>query len=117
MLPAASLPAVAATMRRYLDQLACVLRPGSVGGADLALRSLAAFLAEQPDVHSVADIGRRHAEDHIRWLAARPGRRGACIAPAAIASPADLEPAQTLAFRPYSESLARATASSTSATG
>lgn len=31
-------PKVVATMRRYLDQLACVLRPGSVGGADLALR-------------------------------------------------------------------------------
>ena len=36
------MPAVAATMRRYLDQLACALRPGSLGGADLALRSLAA---------------------------------------------------------------------------
>jgi site-specific recombinase XerD len=82
----ASRPAVAATMRRYLDQLACVLRPGSVGGADLALRSLAAFLAEQePDVHSVADIGRRHVEDFLRWLAARPGRNAARVTPATLA--------------------------------
>jgi hypothetical protein len=33
-------------MRRYLDQLASILRPGSVGGADLALRSLAAYLID-----------------------------------------------------------------------
>ncbi len=33
-------PQIAATMRRYLTQIGCVLRPGSVGGADLALRSL-----------------------------------------------------------------------------
>lgn len=47
----ASVPGVVATMRRYLDQLASILRPGSVGGADLALRSLAAFLVENaPDV-------------------------------------------------------------------
>jgi hypothetical protein len=38
-------------MRRYLEQVACVLRPGSVGGADLALRSFAAFLAETPSPH------------------------------------------------------------------
>jgi hypothetical protein len=31
-------------MRAYLDQVACVLRPGSVAGADLALRSLATCL-------------------------------------------------------------------------
>jgi hypothetical protein len=34
----AAVPQVAATMRRYLTQISCVLRPGSVGGADLALR-------------------------------------------------------------------------------
>ena len=37
-----SIPTVAATMRRYLEQLTCLLRPGSVGNADQALRSLAA---------------------------------------------------------------------------
>ena len=41
-----ALPKIAVTMRRYLTQISCVLRPGSVSGADLALRSFAAFLAE-----------------------------------------------------------------------
>jgi site-specific recombinase XerD len=83
---AAAAPTVVVTMRRYLDQLACVLRPGIVGGADLALRSLAAFLIEQaPDVVTVADIGRRHIEDFVRWLAARPGRNTVRVTPATLA--------------------------------
>jgi hypothetical protein len=83
---AARAPAVVATMHRYLDQVACVLRPGSVGGADLALRSLAAFLTEHaPEVRSVADIHRRHVEDLRRWLTARPGYRTARLAPATVA--------------------------------
>ena len=40
------IPQITVPMRRYLEQVACVLRPGSVSGADLALRSFAAFLAE-----------------------------------------------------------------------
>jgi site-specific recombinase XerD len=83
---AAAAPEVVATMRRYLDQLTCLLRPGSVGGADLALRSLAAFLTEHaPDVGTVAEINRRHIEDFIRWLAARPGRNSARVTPATLA--------------------------------
>ncbi len=79
-------PKVVATMRRYLDQLACVLRPGSVGGADLALRSLAGFLVDQaPDVITVADINRRHIEDFIRWLAGRPGRNTTRVTAATLA--------------------------------
>jgi hypothetical protein len=39
-------PVLVATMRRYLTQIACTLRPGSVGCADVALRCFAAFLAE-----------------------------------------------------------------------
>jgi integrase len=35
-------------MRRYLEQVACGLRPGSVSGADLALRSFAAFPGDLP---------------------------------------------------------------------
>jgi hypothetical protein len=35
---AAAIPEVVTPMRRYLDQLASILRPGSVSGADLALR-------------------------------------------------------------------------------
>jgi site-specific recombinase XerD len=83
---AVTAPDVVATMHRYLDQLACLLRPGSVTGADLALRSLAAFLTEQaPDVVTVTDISRRHIEDFIRWLAARPGRTTPRVTPATLA--------------------------------
>jgi hypothetical protein len=82
----AAVPGVTATMRRYLDQLACVLRPGSVGGADLALLSLAAFLADHaPDVAAVSQVNRRHIEDFIRWLAARPGHNSARVTPATLA--------------------------------
>jgi site-specific recombinase XerD len=83
---AAVIPDVVATMRRYLDQLSCILRPGSVGGADLALRSLAAFLVERaPEVASVAGINRRHLEDFRTWLAARPGRDAARVTAATLA--------------------------------
>ena len=80
------IPDVVATMRRYLDQLSHILRPGSVGGADLALRSLAAFLVEHaPEVASVAGINRRHLEDFRSWLAARPGRDAAQVTAATLA--------------------------------
>ncbi len=39
-------PVMAATMRAYLEQVACSLRPRSVHGVDLALRSFATFLLE-----------------------------------------------------------------------
>lgn len=81
-----SSPLVVASMRRYLEQIACVLRPGSVGGADLALRSFAAFLAEQaPDVASVDQIQRRHVEAFKPWLAARPGQNKPRVTSATIA--------------------------------
>ncbi len=71
----ATRPQLVATMRRYLDQIACVLRPGSVGGADLALRSFAAFLAvTEPELTAIADVTRRHIEDYKPWLARRPGQ-------------------------------------------
>src|SRR3954451_3122964 len=83
---AAVIPDVVATMRRYLDQLSAILRPGSVGGADLALRSLAAFLVEHsPEVHTVADIHRRHLEEFRRWLAGRPGRDAVRVTAATVA--------------------------------
>jgi site-specific recombinase XerD len=73
-------------MRRYLQQIACVLRPGSVSGADLALRSFAAFPVEAaPDVRSVADVNRRHVEDYRTWLAARPGQNKPRVTPATLA--------------------------------
>jgi site-specific recombinase XerD len=81
-----AVPDVAAPMRRYLQQLTAILRPSSVGNADQALRSLAAFLAEQaPDVRFLADIRRHHIEDYRSWLAARPGQRTARLTPASLA--------------------------------
>lgn len=83
------LPHVVATMRRYLVQIACVLRPGSVSGADLALRSFAAFLAEQnthsQSVTSTAQVNRRHVEDFKSWLATRPGQNRARLSNATLA--------------------------------
>jgi site-specific recombinase XerD len=80
------MPDVVTPMRRYLDQLACILRPGSVSGADLALRSLAAFLAEQAaEVRFIADIRRHHVEDFRTWLTARSGHRTARLTPATLA--------------------------------
>ena len=79
-------PQITAPMRRYLQQIACVLRPGSVSGADLALRSFAAFLAESaPGLTSPAVITRRHIEDFKPWLAARPGQNRPRLTTATIA--------------------------------
>jgi site-specific recombinase XerD len=79
-------PQVVVTMRRYLQQIGCVLRPGSVGGADLALRSFAGFLAETaPEVTSVADVVRRHVEDYKPWLAQRPGQNKPRVTTATLA--------------------------------
>ncbi len=81
-----AVPQVVATMRRYLDQIACVLRPGSVTGADLALRSFAGFLLETaPEVTSTAQVTRGHIEDYKPWLAARPGQNKARVATATLA--------------------------------
>ncbi len=81
----ATTPAIVVTMRRYLEQIACVLRPGSVNGADLALRSFTTFLAQQePQVDSIAQVTRRHVEDYKPWLAARPGQNRDRLRPATI---------------------------------
>jgi integrase len=78
-------PQLVATMRRYLGQIGAVLRPGSVGGADLALRSFAGFLTETaPEVASTAAVTRRHIEDYKPWLAQRPGQNKARLTPATI---------------------------------
>ena len=83
---AAVTPQLVDTMRRYLQQIACVLRPGSVTGADLALRSFAAFLTETaPEVSSIADVVRRHVQDYKPWLAARPGQNRPRVTPATMA--------------------------------
>jgi site-specific recombinase XerD len=81
-----ALPQIAATMRRYLAQISCVLRPGSVSGADLALRSFAAFLAETaPEVASTTQVTRRHIEDYKPWLARRPGQNKPALTTATLA--------------------------------
>jgi integrase len=73
---AATAPTMAATMRRYLTQVAVSLRPSSVQVIDTTLRQLAGMLiAEHPEVTAVAGIGRHHIEAFKTWLAARPGYR------------------------------------------
>ena len=82
----ASVPAVVATMRRYLQQIGCILRPGSVNNTDMALRAFAGFLVEAaPEVLSVAAVTRAHIEDYKPWLAARPGQNKARVTTATIA--------------------------------
>jgi site-specific recombinase XerD len=83
----AAIPQVAATMRRYLTQISCVLRQGSVSGADQALRCFAAFLAQAaPEVTSIAQVTRGHIEDYKPWLAARPGQNKPQLTPGTIIS-------------------------------
>jgi site-specific recombinase XerD len=83
---AARVPAVTEPMRRYLEQIACVLRPRSVVNADVALRCFAAFLAEAaPRVTGLAQVTRRHVEAFKPWLAARPGQNKPAVTTATIA--------------------------------
>jgi hypothetical protein len=64
-----AIPAITAPMRRYLEQVACVLRPGSVSGAGLALRSFAAFLTQAvPGVICLTAVTRRHTEGTITFI-------------------------------------------------
>lgn len=78
---AATHPVVVSTMRRYLTQLGCVLRPGSVTGADLALRAFTTFLTQaHPQVRSVDQITRGQIEEYKPWLAGRPGRNRSRLA-------------------------------------
>jgi integrase len=70
-------PVMTATMRRYLDQIDCVLRPSSVQAAGVALRMFATFIIEtHPEVTAVAQLQRAHLEDYKRWLLARRSGRG-----------------------------------------
>lgn len=78
-----SLPVMAATMRRYLQQISCSLRPASITATDQGLRLFATFLVRaHPTVTAVAQLQRVHLEDYKRWLTddlddpyAGPGRR------------------------------------------
>jgi site-specific recombinase XerD len=83
---ALTMPHVVDTMRRYLQQLGCSLRPGSVVNTDVTLRSFAAFLVDcAPDVQSVAGVTRRHVEDYKPWLAQRPGQNKPRMMPVTLA--------------------------------
>ncbi len=80
------LPAVVDTMRRYLQQIGCILRPRSVTNTDICLRCFAGFLAEcYPQTRTVAAVGRRHIEEYKPWLAARPGQKAPRLMAATIA--------------------------------
>ena len=74
----ATAPQMVATMRRYLDDLGGLLKPASVKAADVVLRHFAGRVTET-DVRctSVAAIRRRHVEDYLVWLWARPGAQWA----------------------------------------
>lgn len=70
-------PELAATMRRYIDQIALSLRPASVALIDTSLRTFACWLhAIHAEVTRTADIRRDHIEDYKAWLAAQTGYRG-----------------------------------------
>ncbi len=72
----AAAPQMAATMSRYLAQLAVSARPATVVATDLALRLLAGHLIDSDDqCQCVASIERRHIETFKKAMARRPGRK------------------------------------------
>jgi integrase len=79
-------PPMAATMRRYLQQLAISARPSTVAATDLALRLFAGHLIDtDPTCRCVAAIERRHIESFKLALGRRPGRRpGSRLSPTTI---------------------------------
>ena len=72
----ATAPRLAATMRRYLGQLATFLAPRSVDVADNSLRLLGRWLIAHTELDTVAGIRRDDIEDFKVWLAERPGVGG-----------------------------------------
>ena len=81
----AAIPQVVEPMHRYLQQIGCVLRPGSVNNTDIALRAFAGFLVQAaPEVGSLTQVTRAHIEDYKPWLAARPGQNKARVTNATI---------------------------------
>jgi site-specific recombinase XerD len=73
-------PHLAATMRRYLTQVAVFLAPRSVEVADAALRQLARWILACTGIEAVAGIRRDDIEDYKVWLARQPGAKGALSA-------------------------------------
>jgi site-specific recombinase XerD len=73
-------PHLAATMRRYLTQVAVFLAPRSVEAADAALRQLARWILACTGIEAVTEIRRDDIEDYKVWLARQPGTKGALSA-------------------------------------
>ncbi len=70
-------PALAATLQRYLDQLALSLRPASVVSAEGMLRRFAGFLTTTyPEINGLVDVQRTHIEAFKRYLPTRAGKSG-----------------------------------------
>ena len=70
-------PVLAATMLRYLDQIALSLRPASVVSAEGILRRFAGYLTtNHPEINGLVDVERAHIEAFKRYLPTRPGRNG-----------------------------------------
>jgi len=70
-------PGLAATMVRYVEQVALSLEASSIVAVDVSLRLFAGFLVDtDPAVTCVADIARVHVEAYKGWLADRAGRSG-----------------------------------------
>jgi site-specific recombinase XerD len=68
-------PTMAATMLRYLDQIALSLRPASVTAANGILRGFGGWIAaNHPEVVGLADVERRHIEGYKAYLPTRPGK-------------------------------------------
>ena len=69
-------PQLAATMRRYLTQVAAFLAPRSVDVADTALRQLSRWILASTGIEAVAEIRRDDIEDYKVWLSRQPGTKG-----------------------------------------
>jgi integrase len=70
-------PELAATMLRYLDQIALSLRPASVVSAEGMLRRFAGYLtSNHPEISGLVDVDRTHIEAFKRYLPTRPGKNG-----------------------------------------
>ena len=70
-------PVLAATMLRYLDQLALSLRPASVTRAETMLRHFAGYLTiNHPEIRGLVDVERVHIEAFKRYLPTKPGKNG-----------------------------------------
>ena len=81
-----AVPDIVDVMVRYLEQIACILRPGSVHNTDQCLRAFATYLIQcHPQVRTVAAIGRPQIEGYKPWLLARPGQNKPTLAPATSA--------------------------------